>query len=74
MKLMIVPVRPAFWFRCTKCGKVYHSTCDQHLFKTIYADIDGVPFQDYYCEPCRNVLRNPEADHVIKEVNIDEKN
>lgn len=56
MRMMLVPKAPAFIFRCIKCGKVYHSTHDAALFINVYADLEGSPFTDYYCERCRKII------------------
>lgn len=66
MRMMLVPKTPAFFFKCIKCGKVYHSTHDEALFINVYADLDGKAFTDYYCEICRNVLPGREADVIVK--------
>lgn len=50
MNMQPVSVNPSagpLRFICTNCGR----WADQAQ-ATVYADLDGVPFVDYYCAPC----------------------
>lgn len=38
----------AFIVACGACGQTLHT-----LTVAVYADLDGKPFVDYYCESCR---------------------
>jgi len=51
-KMKIIPInppKPEFYFTCVHCNKKSSSL-------TGYADLDGKPFQDYYCETCANEI------------------
>lgn len=38
-----------FYVNCVGCGKLLNT--QKHK---VYADIDGIPFVDFYCEECAN--------------------
>ena len=57
MKLVKVTGK-AFTITCVKCGKRTYSDTKQ-----FYADTEGKPFVDYYCETCSPVLCAAYAEH-----------
>lgn len=49
MNLQPVPVAPSgpLAFTCCRCG-----TRANQFHGTVYADLEGEPFKDYYCAKC----------------------
>lgn len=45
--MKLVRIRPPSWAAlCVRCGRL-----------AAWADLDGKPFQDYYCDKCADQLR-----------------
>ena len=49
----VAPEEPAFRVKCAVCGKEGWSSEGDW-----FADLDGEPFVDYYCERCANEARD----------------
>lgn len=64
MKLVKVSGQPAFRYTCVRCQKVgevgltspnYRGEVEKRA--DVFADLEGKPFVDYYCEKCASELR-----------------
>ena len=55
-------------FQCVKCQRTFNTFEHRLLHFALvqpYADLDGVPFQDYYCPGCANKITNKESEVQI---------
>ena len=42
---------------CCKCGGRFRD-------KELYADLDGTPFESFYCEPCAETVAPTQVDSI----------
>lgn len=57
MNLQPITGKP-FWFTCCVCGSKTHHELELGL---ACADLDGVPFQSYYCAACALAAERTQA-------------
>ena len=53
MKMVPVSSQPTCRLKCIACEKSFFTDEED-----MYADADGVPFEDYYCSPCTIVVES----------------
>jgi hypothetical protein len=58
MRLALTHPRPVCSVSCCSCG-------ERHLIGNVLADLDGEPFQAYYCRKCVRVQTRGEADDLF---------
>ena len=62
----IYPYKPWFRFICKRCNISYCTADAEYNDAGHYADLDGKPFEDYYCKDCVEGRETDKSDAMIK--------